>query len=108
MWDANGDGSITRDEIPLVWLIRLQQEATAMPVLPLGDVVFAGRTRNVLPADPAKAPPTSGPPRWFAAMDRNGDGVLSSREFLGGSADFRRLDTDGDGYATPEEADASR
>jgi hypothetical protein len=37
-------------------------------------------------------------------MDRNGDGELSPREFLGTSEEFRRLDTDGDGLISLAEA----
>ena len=43
-------------------------------------------------------------PAWFVAMDRNGDGYVSPREFLGPPELFRQLDTDGDGLLSPEEA----
>jgi len=36
-------------------------------------------------------------PAWFAKMDRNRDGDLSPREFIGPREVFRRLDVDGDG-----------
>jgi Ca2+-binding EF-hand superfamily protein len=44
-------------------------------------------------------------PAWFRAMDRNGDGYLSPREFLGSPARFRELDLDGDGRISVEEAE---
>ena len=37
-------------------------------------------------------------------MDRNGDGDVSQREFLGSRDDFHRIDTDGDGIISLEEA----
>jgi len=41
---------------------------------------------------------------WFPRMDRNRDGDVSPREFLGSRDQFRRLDADGDGLISPEEA----
>ena len=41
---------------------------------------------------------------WFHKMDKNQDGDVSLREFLGSRADFQRLDTDGDGLISWEEA----
>jgi hypothetical protein len=37
-------------------------------------------------------------------MDRNGDGDVSRREFLGTREDFNRIDTDGDGLIDADEA----
>ncbi len=41
---------------------------------------------------------------WFHKMDRNQDGDVSPREFLGTAADFRRIDTDADGLISLDEA----
>ena len=46
-------------------------------------------------------------PLWFRKMDRNGDGVVTLREFLGTREDFKRIDTNSDGIITPEEAEAA-
>lgn len=43
-------------------------------------------------------------PTWFVSMDRNADGELSAREFLGPPADFRKMDRDSDGSVSAEEA----
>jgi Ca2+-binding EF-hand superfamily protein len=44
-------------------------------------------------------------PEWFQKMDRNRDGDLSRREFLGSAAVFDRLDTDHDGLIDRAEAE---
>jgi Ca2+-binding EF-hand superfamily protein len=43
-------------------------------------------------------------PAWFRASDRNGDGYVSRREFLGTPDQFLAIDTNGDGLISPEEA----
>lgn len=59
--------------------------------------VVAARARRGV-ADASLDPP------WFRAMDRNGDGAISPREFVGPPEVFRKLDLNGDGVITPEEA----
>jgi Ca2+-binding EF-hand superfamily protein len=44
-------------------------------------------------------------PAWFRKMDRNRDGDVSRKEFLFSDEQFRRLDTDGDGLISVEEAE---
>ncbi len=66
----------------------------------LRAVASRGRPQSVLTV---AAPPSSGP-EWFLAMDRNRDGDVSNREFLGPADDFRRLDEDGDGLLSASEA----
>jgi hypothetical protein len=39
-------------------------------------------------------------------MDRNQDGDVSQREFLGTPEEFKRIDADGDGLISPAEAEA--
>ncbi len=41
-------------------------------------------------------------------MDRNRDGDVSRREFVGTDAAFRALDIDGDGLLSPAEARAAK
>ena len=46
-------------------------------------------------------------PDWFQKMDRNHDGDVSRREFLGPRDQFDRLDRDNDGLIDPDEARAA-
>jgi hypothetical protein len=46
-------------------------------------------------------------PEWFRRMDRNQDGDVSPREFLGTSTQFTTLDSDQDGLMSAAEADAA-
>jgi len=50
--------------------------------------------------------PAAGP-AWFRKMDRNRDGDVSRREFLGTREQFDRLDLDHDGLLSPKEAQAA-
>ena len=43
-------------------------------------------------------------PVWFRKMDRNADGDVSKAEFLGDAADFARIDANGDGLISLDEA----
>ena len=45
-----------------------------------------------------------GAPVWFRKMDRNNDGDISPREWLGTDEDFKAIDTDGDGLISIVEA----
>jgi Ca2+-binding EF-hand superfamily protein len=44
-------------------------------------------------------------PRWFKRMDRNRDGDLSRREFLGPLETFTQFDQDKDGLISVEEVE---
>jgi Ca2+-binding EF-hand superfamily protein len=47
-------------------------------------------------------------PIWFQRMDRNNDGDLTWKEFLGPRYVFEALDTDHDGLIDPKEAEKAR
>jgi Ca2+-binding EF-hand superfamily protein len=52
------------------------------------------------------SPARSAGPVWFRKMDRNGDGDVSRLEFLGPLDDFAALDADGDGLISQPEVEA--
>jgi hypothetical protein len=53
-------------------------------------------------------PAQRGGPSWFLAMDRNGDGDVSQREFTGQTAAFDKLDQDRDGLISQQEAEQGK
>jgi Ca2+-binding EF-hand superfamily protein len=95
-WDKAGTGAVSRDQIPRQYKLSVRQG-------PPDD----GRFRRVV-RNPGMVRANSSPgrgPLWFRKMDRNGDGDVSRREWLGSLEDFKKIDTDGDGLISAEEAE---
>jgi hypothetical protein len=89
-FDFDGDGIVQADEIP---------QRVAMGI---GRGPYRPRSaRHPSPRDLLLAD-------WFKRMDRNGDGDLSRREFLGTPAQFAELDVDGDGLISSQESLAKK
>lgn len=103
--DADHDGALSVRELRTAWG-RLKA---------IGCVTATGFDRTKLPRlllsavsqghpQTAIGKPIRGGPDWFRAMDRNGDGDVSGREFTGPSDMFGKLDTDKDGLLSSDEA----
>jgi Ca2+-binding EF-hand superfamily protein len=111
--DRNRDGRLSRRELAnaakmLAGCLRVP-EGLRREDIPRSFQIMVGLARYepaVQGIDPPGLP-LSGwrtAPRWFRKMDRNQDGDVSLREFLGTREQFRRLDKDGDGLISIEEA----
>jgi Ca2+-binding EF-hand superfamily protein len=94
-YDHNKDGALSKDEIPFQYQILVGAGAI--------NPAQAQQRFNVYAQRRPVTTPTAGP-LWFRKMDRNGDGDVSPREFLGTPEQFKQLDEDGDGYISLEEA----
>ncbi len=100
--DRDGDGAVSRSEVPRYYRAQFRRGPVAAGNV-YGDKVFVIANMAGGPA-PRRATPARGPV-WFRKMDRNGDGDVSRREFLGTDEEFRKIDTDGDGLISLEEAE---
>jgi Ca2+-binding EF-hand superfamily protein len=101
-WDANGDGRVAADEVPYHFQVNIARSGLAGLT---GDaIVNQGGPRTMSAARTGE--PATGPD-WFQKMDRNHDGDVSRREFLGPRDQFDRLDRDDDGLIDPIEAKAA-
>src|SRR5439155_21616343 len=94
--DRDGDGCISKVELPRCSLATFRMG----PAGGDGDLGNYRAARalvvNERLGDRVQGQPK--PPRgpeWFRKMDRNGDGDVSRREFLGTDEQFKEIDTDG-------------
>jgi Ca2+-binding EF-hand superfamily protein len=112
--DADRDGQLSVYELRRAWKSLSFAEAEKTGALEVPDfarpawtlTLIGGRSRDNGVALVRGAKPRRGP-AWFQAMDRNGDGFVSRREFVGSEESFARLDRDKDGLISPEEAAAA-
>lgn len=116
--DQNGDGQLSPRELVQAGE-RLKPFADSTAKIGPGDLprrldisATAGSIPAVLSssraAEQARVKSTKqNLPAWFTNMDRNGDGEVSLREFLGPIEHFRKLDKNGDGLISPDEARAA-
>jgi Ca2+-binding EF-hand superfamily protein len=95
-WDRDGDGQLAFDEVPRRYTLRVAQD---QPQLPFDEPYSLAYTNVAAVGSQPKSAPA-----WFTEMDRNSDGDVSRREFLGTAAQFRKIDADGDALIDPDEA----
>jgi Ca2+-binding EF-hand superfamily protein len=112
--DENGDGRLSLRELHTAWerlhgLVHNKEGTLERKDLPRRLELQASRggpsPRISSSGSVAEKRATPRGPAWFRRMDRNGDGYVSRREFLGSIEDFKKLDLDGDGLISPEEAE---
>ncbi len=82
--DFNADGNVVPAEVPRSYSLVLTQDTYRFLV--------------------TQSSVTTPRPSWFLRMDRNNDGDVSPREFLGAADDFKKLDTNADGLIDVVEA----
>jgi Ca2+-binding EF-hand superfamily protein len=104
--DRDGKGFLTKTDIPRCSTATFR---TGPATTDRSDRYYASqalvvrsgrRIGNTQPTQPPRGP------AWFVKMDRNGDGDVSRKEFLGTDEQFKEIDTDGDGLISLEEAEA--
>jgi Ca2+-binding EF-hand superfamily protein len=111
--DSDGDGRLSYRELTRVSdrILPGEKEAIGLPLqfhLSFGGPSVRSWGGVPIPGVANRPRPpiafASSAPRWFQAMERNGDGVVSPQEFVGPPGVFRKLDLNGDGVITPDEA----
>jgi Ca2+-binding EF-hand superfamily protein len=101
--DKDGKGYISRADVPRTYqLIVRRGAAGGIGYSNIGT--FGGMGDVAVEAMLPSAPEPKAGPAWFRMMDRNADGFVSRREFLGSEELFDKIDTDGDGLISALEA----
>jgi Ca2+-binding EF-hand superfamily protein len=100
--DQNGDGMLEPSEIPRRYTVSARRGPSGG-----GGNGYAFAPVAVYGGGMGRRPVAerNAGPLWFRKMDRNRDGDVSRREFLGSDELFKKIDLDGDGLISREEAE---
>lgn len=110
--DKNGDGKLTKDEVPDEMKDRLAQAFERLGTNEISREQFVEMSRRLMgqPGNPGGQPPQpngDGPrfplPAFFRQLDTNNDGRLSKEELAKAADKFADLDENGDGQLDPRE-----
>ena len=96
LWDKDHDGQLAETEVPLQF-----QMIAARGSLP---GLFGGPVNVAAMAAQGSFGERTASPLWFRKMDKNRDGEISHREFLGDAETFESLDLNHDGAVELSEA----
>ncbi|MCA9162046.1 MAG: hypothetical protein KDA62_03675 [Planctomycetales bacterium] len=100
-WDQDGDGFVAIEEL----LHQYQFSVEPVSINAFGGIAGQGRRGPYAGISGQMQSPRV---TWHSKMDRNGDGDITQREFLGPREVFEQLDADKDGLLSVIEAEAAK
>jgi Ca2+-binding EF-hand superfamily protein len=100
-FDANRDGRLARAEMRTEYGLEISLARPNFLNVSLTNPNMMQQARQ------GRVRPATAGPTWFRKMDRNQDGDVTWREFLGQRADFSRIDANQDGLIDLNEAVAA-
>lgn len=95
--DTNQDGQLARNELSGKLRLIVEMVKPRLFQMPFNQ-------QGTMTGEPIISPQSESTPVWFRGMDRNVDGDISRREFIGDEDAFQKWDRDGDGLISTAEA----